>query len=163
VAPCVANASTTDSAVTSAAELRGELRIPPELPIIRASFVPEPNAAAALAGHRVLPFSGTARPHRFFDTLRAIGCDLTDECALPDHAPLSTALLGRLRTTAAARNALLVTTAKDAARLSASECDGVHVLPMQLHWLPGDAEQIDRLLDPHIGGERTSHQQRGEL
>ena len=146
-------------AVTSADELRDELEIPSEMPVIRACFSPEPDAAAALAGRRVLPFSGTARPHRFFDTLRKLGCSLTNECALPDHAPLIANLLDRLRATAHERGALLVTTAKDAARLSASARDGIHVLPMQLDWLPGDAEQIDRLLDPHIGSGVASGEQ----
>ena len=81
--------------------------------------------AARLARRRVVGFTGTARPHRFFDTLRALGCELPEVCALPDHAPLPPPLLERLRRRAEAHGALLATTAKDAARLSAAERDGL--------------------------------------
>ena len=46
-------------------------------------------------------------------------------CALPDHAPLPPPLLARLHRCAEAHGALLATTAKDAARLSAAERDGL--------------------------------------
>ena len=114
---------------------------------------PVDDAAARLAGRRVVAFTGTARPHRFFDTLRALGCELPEVCALPDHAPLPPPLLERLRRSAEAHGALLATTAKDAARLSAAERDGLglHVLPMELHWLPEAEERLDRLLAPLLG------------
>jgi hypothetical protein len=55
-----------------------------------------------------------------------------------------------LRRSAEAHGALLATTAKDAARLSPAERDGLglHVLPMELHWLPEAEERLDRLLAP---------------
>jgi hypothetical protein len=124
--------------------------IRPHMPLLRAVMRPVDHAAARLAGRRVLAFTGTARPHRFFDTLRALGCELPEVCALPDHAPLPPPLLERLRRSAEAHGALLATTAKDAARLSPAERDGLglHVLPMELHWLPEAEERLDRLLAP---------------
>ena len=125
----------------------------PHIPLLRAAMRPVDHAAARLAGRRVVAFTGTARPHRFFDTLRALGCELPEVCALPDHAPLPPPLLERLRRSAEAHGALLATTAKDAARLSVAERDGLglHVLPMELHWLPEAEEQLDRLLAPLLG------------
>ena len=120
------------------------------MPLLRAVMRPAEHATARLAGRRVVAFAGTARPHRFFDTLTALGCELPEVCALPDHAPLPPPLLERLRRRAKAHGALLATTAKDAARLSAAERDGLglHVLPMELHWLPEAEELLDRLLAP---------------
>ena len=83
------------------AALRAALRPPPAMPVLRAASRVEPAAAAQLAGRRVLPFSGTARPRRFFDTLRALGCTVREPCALPDHAPIPAATLERLRRAAA--------------------------------------------------------------
>jgi tetraacyldisaccharide 4'-kinase len=118
------------------------------MPLIRAALVPQPEAAAAIAGLRVLPFSGIARPWRFFDTLRSLGCDVVDEYPLPDHAPISANMLDRMRRAAESHGAILSTTVKDAARLSEDDRRSVSVLPMQLHWQPGAVEQIDELLMP---------------
>ena len=127
------------------------------MPLLRAVLEPEPPAAAALANMPVVAFSGTARPERFFDTLRALGCAFPcPPCALPDHAPLPPALLDELRKRAARHHALLVTTSKDAARLPPDEREGIAVLPVSLRWLGDSGRAIDDLLDEahrrHLGG-----------
>ena len=137
----------SERGVAAETALRSALAMPWAMPLLRAQMVPEPAAAASIAGRRVLAFSGTARPGRFFASLRALGCDVVGEVALPDHAPLPEELVARLVADASGRGAELVTTCKDAARLPTPSRRLVHTLPMRLHWLPGSAEVLDGLLE----------------
>ena len=67
------------------------------------------------------------------------------------HHVSGDALVAQLRQRAAAEGAVLVTTAKDAARLSQSNLVGVCVVDVELEWLSGATETLDRLLDPLLG------------
>ena len=96
---------------------------------------------------RVLAFAGIADPARFFASLRAEGADVVRGEALSDHEPLSETLLRRLEAEAAAADAQLVTTEKDAARLPPAWRSRVLTLVVRLKikdWAPLDAA-IDRL------------------
>ena len=131
------------------AALRAALCLPDHLPVLRATLEPEPGAVAQIAGRPVVAFSGTARPQRFFDTLRALGCSFPCQpLALPDHAPLDGETLKTLRRDAATHRAPLVTTVKDAMRLRRAARQGVHQLSMRLRLLGGAEEALDRLLVP---------------
>jgi tetraacyldisaccharide 4'-kinase len=94
------------------------------------------------AGLPVVAFAGIARPEKVFATLRALGADLRATHALDDHQPLTDALMARLVRDARAHGAQLVTTEKDAVRLSADYRAQVLALPVRLvvdDWAPLDA------------------------
>jgi tetraacyldisaccharide 4'-kinase len=72
-----------------------------------------------LAGVRVAAFAGIATPEAFFRTIEDLGARLVYSCVLPDHYPLSPALLGNLVRAAATEPELWLTTEKDWVRLPA--------------------------------------------
>jgi tetraacyldisaccharide 4'-kinase len=107
-----------------------------DLPVLRATLQPRD---ARLAGQRVLAFAGIGRPEKFFASLRDLGAEVIDSEAFADHQPYSTATLARLKRAAGDRQARLVTTAKDAARLGPLLGDDIAVLDVDLVWHDKDA------------------------
>jgi len=116
------------------------------LPLLRARLRPR---GTELAGQRVFAFAGIGRPEKFFATLEEAGAKVVGREAFADHAPYDEATLARLRATAEAARARLVTTAKDAARLSPAA--DIEVLDVDLAW--EDKEALLRLLEPVIRRE----------
>lgn len=88
------------------------------LPVLRAAIEPDPQAAGALRGRRVLAFAGIGRPDKFFATLREIGAQLAATRGFADHHPFGIAQVRRLLDRAERDDLLPVTTEKDLARLS---------------------------------------------
>jgi tetraacyldisaccharide 4'-kinase len=75
-------------------------------------------------------FAGLARPEKFFDTLTAMGGKVSEAVPFADHHPYSRSRLGMLAQMAEERDARLITTEKDAARLSPEWRARVAVLPV---------------------------------
>ncbi len=116
--------------------------LPRALPVLRARL--EPDAAArSLAGRRVVAFAGLARPEKFFAMLRGLGADVAATRAFADHHEFATEELAALA--AAAGDAVLATTPKDAARLAPAWRARVHVAGVALAWQ--DEAALAALLD----------------
>ncbi len=114
------------------------------VPVLTGRLAPLPTGMP-WAGLRTFAFAGIGRPEKFFATLRAVGAEVAGTVSLPDHAPIPPALFARLQTDARAAGALLVTTEKDAARLTPAQRGAVTVLPVRLTL--DDPALLDRHLD----------------
>ena len=104
-----------------------------DLPVIRARIVPEGDTGW-LRGRPVVAFAGIARPEKFFDTLRGLGTTLVARFAFGDHQAISPDELMRMADLAGEANAVLMTTAKDYARLPAASRPMVKVLRVAVEW-----------------------------
>lgn len=104
----------------------------------------EPIGAPATG--RFVAFAGLARPEKFTDTLAALGIDVADAEAFPDHHPYTEANLRDLAALAEAHDAQLITTEKDAVRLPPEWRERVAVLPIRARFL--DEAALSALLEP---------------
>ncbi|MDP9195827.1 MAG: tetraacyldisaccharide 4'-kinase, partial [Pseudomonadota bacterium] len=111
-------------------------------PVLRARTVPLPSIP--MHSRRVLAFAGTGRPTRFFDTCTALGANIVETRPYPDHYPYTTQDLVTLADRAKALRALLVTTAKDAARLPRSFCRNICIVEQTVEWAA--PQDLDTLL-----------------
>ncbi len=103
------------------------------LPVLTAKIAPRPGSER-LAGRKVMAFAGIGRPEKFFATLTGLGAELAETRAFPDHHPYSAGDLRDLRERAQALGADLVTTEKDAVRLTLEQRDGIEVLAVAVAW-----------------------------
>jgi tetraacyldisaccharide 4'-kinase len=85
--------------------------------VLTGQLVPDPQAAAALRGKKVLAFAGIGHPDKFFATLRANGIAVSLTRGYPDHHAFTAADANELLTAARTDNLTLVTTEKDIARM----------------------------------------------
>ena len=83
-------------------------------------------------GLRCVAFAGIGRPEKFFATLKGLGAQIVAAHGFGDHEVYSAAVLSRLEAEAKAKDAQLVTTEKDAARLPASFRPKLLVVPVRL-------------------------------
>jgi tetraacyldisaccharide 4'-kinase len=118
----------------------------PDLPIFTAHLQPAPEAAV-LNGTRVLGFAGIGRPEKFAETLNALGCELSDFIGFADHHPYSETDQKKLRERAETLGAQLVTTAKDAVRLSAEMRNTVKVVEVSAAF--DDPAALKELISPN--------------
>jgi tetraacyldisaccharide 4'-kinase len=118
---------------------------------LRATFKPGPEAAH-LAGKKVIAFAGIGRPEKFFSTLENVGCKIVSTHAFSDHYPYQPSDIARLKEAARNQKAQLVTTAKDAVRLTASEQNDIEVLTLSVSW--DDISAVNDFLSPLIPGRK---------
>lgn len=125
-------------------ETKALARLPPRLPVMRVHLAQDASILA-LRGRRVVAFAGIARPSKFFSPLAAAGAIIAEAIPFPDHHPFSAVELARLRARAAAHDAELVTTPKDAVRLPPAMRACVTVVGVSLAWdTPGVLETLLR-------------------
>jgi tetraacyldisaccharide 4'-kinase len=86
--------------------------------LLTGRLVPDPAAAAALEGARVLAFAGIADPDKFFATLRDAGIAVVATRRFADHHLFSAAEANDLVAVADQTGLTLVTTEKDHARMT---------------------------------------------
>lgn len=97
----------------------------------------------APAPGRYIAFAGIGRPLKFFDTLAAFDdVELAETIPFPDHHPYTAQDMTYLNTLAAERNAILITTEKDYARLSPDQRHGVLPLPVTIDFDTSSDEMV---------------------
>lgn len=120
-------------------------------PILHARLEP----AGIVPEGKLVAFAGLARPEKFFDTLTAMGAKLADAVPLPDHHPFSEDDLKHLEALAKDHDARLITTEKDAARLSPEWRARVAILPVAARF--ADDAALENLLAPIRSRMNASH------
>lgn len=122
-------------------------------PILHARLEP----AGIAPDRNLVAFAGLARPEKFFDTLSAMGGKLSETVPFADHHPYTEDDLGVLAQMAEERDAMLITTEKDAARLSPEWRARVAVLPVAARF--DDEAALDALLAPIRSRMNATHGQ----
>lgn len=113
-------------------------------PILTARL--EPHATATrFCDASVVAFAGIAQPAKFFATLEGLGARLVARYAFGDHHRYDADELMQMAELADAADAVLVTTAKDYARLPDEARAMVQVLAVRTAWT--DPGALDSLLD----------------
>ncbi len=121
--------------------------LPDDLTVLEARLAP--IAEEALSNRRVLAFAGIGRPEKFFETLRAMRCDLVAVRSYPDHHRYDPDEIMHLVEAAAREQAVLVTTEKDFVRLPDEAKPMVRVLKVTAEWRDGAA--LEAMIARHVG------------
>lgn len=101
-------------------------------PVFRALLRPE--AEGLNVEEKYFAFAGIGRPEKFYATCRGLGLQLAATRSFPDHHRFTAQELVGLAQKALEQQAQLLTTTKDAARLSPAWRERVQVLPVTLHF-----------------------------
>ena len=117
---------------------------PTHLKIIHSTLKPIETGINWKEG-KYLAFAGIADPSKFFKTLRSLGANLIDCVALSDHQKLDGQVLKRLERKANSAHAQLVTTEKDAVRLSNTYRKKVLSLPVRIEF--DDKNELENLFN----------------
>ena len=121
----------------------------------------EPTELVSLTGERlpllelhrreVIAFAGIARPERFFADLNRLGARLTVYLALPDHVDYGEERLAKLRRLAEENpEAILLTTAKDAVKLTEAELPRLLYLEQSLTMSSAAAARLLNLIEAKL-------------
>ena len=108
----------------------------PALTVFHGHLAPDAAAVASLAGRRLLAFAGIGHPDKFFATVEGVGA-VVGRRSFPDHHCFTAADVASLLDEAARGDLVLVTTEKDAARMTGNGAAAklqarAHTLPVTL-------------------------------
>lgn len=119
--------------------------IPADLPILRAGITPLPPPAATTP---YIGFCGIAHPGKFQNSLTEAGLDIVGFHDFPDHHPYRENELEALKTEAQAKQARLITTAKDAVRLPPGFAagQGFDILSIALSWTDNAKDTLCKII-----------------
>lgn len=115
----------------------------PNIPVLNARISVEKPPGLSV-GDRCIAFCGIGRPAKFFESARSLGLEIVSEIGFSDHHAYTREDMERLFQIADSEDAVLVTTEKDATRLSPDVAARVHVVPMALTW--DDPSALDTVL-----------------
>ena len=101
-------------------------------PLIVADFVPADTEW--LRGAHVIAFAGIGQPEKFFATLTTCGAKIIAAHAFADHHSYTQKQIAALIREAEEKNAILVTTTKDAVRITPQQREHIRVLDGALAW-----------------------------
>jgi tetraacyldisaccharide 4'-kinase len=134
-----------DAVIVVGDDMRGVVpKLAAHRPIIRAHLAPGPEQTA-LRRQRVVAFAGIGDPQKFLATLQAVGAQVVAWHPFDDHYVFGPADIQPILDEAFALDALPVTTAKDAVRLTPDQRQQVNVLSVSIAW--DTPEMLDALLD----------------
>ncbi len=115
--------------------------LPTDKPVFLAE-IEVPKEARPKKKARYVAFAGLAHPDKFRRTLEACGADLAGWHVFPDHYAYNVKDMKRLAEDARGKNARLITTEKDAVRLSGMDLpEELDVLPVRLQWTSGQSPE----------------------
>ncbi len=118
--------------------------------LLKAITTPQ-ESEPGIRGKKVFAFCGLAYPQKFFDTLNALGAHIAGQKIFADHYQYTDADIDALATHARQQDALLVTTSKDEARLSARARSLVTVVHISLVFNePGRLIEVLGTVKPHV-------------
>ena len=109
------------------------------IPVIHALLHANAGRVKKLRRRRLVAYAGIGRPEKFFNTLRAEKLDVVETVAFNDHHPYTRHDAKQLLALAHKHDALLVTTEKDAVRLSGQADDTLAELARESQVLPVEA------------------------
>lgn len=119
------------------------IRLSSSVPLTRATLALAP-LDKFLQKQPIVAFAGIGRPEKFFNSLKAEGCNVIMEMPFPDHHAFTDADIIKLTRIAKLQECKLVTTTKDYVRLTGDFKKKVTPLPVAVAW--NNAEELFTLL-----------------
>jgi len=117
-----------------------------KMPVLEARLVP--IADEALSRRRVFAFAGIGRPQKFFESLRAMQCDLVAARSFPDHHRYSPDEIMHIVEAADRAGAVPITTDKDFVRLPDEAKPMIRVLEVTTEWR--DGAKLEALINRYV-------------